>query len=96
MRLIEADLLKKDISKLLKPTGKPDETEFVKLDDIAVSTLITIEEQPTAYDVEKVVEQLRVKAFERYGNDGMGGELVVNLDDVMDILIGGGADEISN
>ncbi|MBQ8167185.1 MAG: hypothetical protein IJZ96_09140 [Lachnospiraceae bacterium] len=29
---------------------------------------------------------LKLKAFERYGNEGMGGELVVNLDDLYDLL----------
>ncbi len=51
-----------------------------------------IEAQPTAYDPDKVVEQLEEVAFERYGNDGMGGERVVNLDDVIEIVRGGGVD----
>ena len=44
------------------------------------------------YDPDKVVEQLEEVAFERYGNDGMGGERVVNLDDVIKIVRGGGLD----
>ena len=40
---------------------------------------------PTAYDPDKIVEQLEEVAFERYGNDGMDGERVVNLDDVIEI-----------
>ena len=47
----------------------------------------------TVYDVDKVINQLKRKSFERYGNGGMGGELVVNLDDVLDIVKGGGLDE---
>ena len=47
---------------------------------------------PTAYDPDKIVEQLEEVAFERYGNDGMGGERVVNLDDVIEIVRGGGLD----
>lgn len=38
------------------------------------------------------MEQLEEVAFERYGNDGMGGERVVNLDDVIEIVRGGGLD----
>lgn len=56
-RLIDADLLKKNIAKWLQG-GDPQETEMVKLDDIAVSIVMEIEEQPTAYDVEKVVAEL--------------------------------------
>lgn len=51
-----------------------------------------IDSQPTAYDPDKVVEQLKAASYERYGNDGMGGELVVNLDDVVEIMKGGGVD----
>ena len=44
-------------------------------------------------DADKVLEQLREVSYERYGNDsGMGGELVVNLDDIVDIVKGGGTD----
>ena len=57
MRLIDADLLKKNIAKRLQG-GDPQETTMVKLDDIAVSVLMEIEEQPTAYDTEKVVAEL--------------------------------------
>lgn len=54
-----------------------------------------IEEQPTVYDVDKVVTELQDKSFERYGNSGMGGELVVNFDDAveMEIVKRGGVDE---
>ena len=51
-----------------------------------------INNMPTAYDTDKVVKQLEEVAFERYGNDGMGGERVVNLDDVIEIVKGGGVD----
>lgn len=57
MRLIDADLLMRKCEKWLKPKA-PDEDEMVSLADIAVSMLMEIEEQPTAYDVDKVVKQL--------------------------------------
>lgn len=48
------------------------------------------EEQPTVYDVDKVVAELQDRSFERYGNSGMGGEMVVNLDDAVEIVKRGG------
>lgn len=57
-RLIDADLLKENISRWLKPSA-PDETEMIEVADALVSTMIEIEEQPTAFDVDKVVEQLK-------------------------------------
>ena len=60
MRLIDADLLKENISRWLKPS-KPDETEMIEVADALVSTMMEIDEQPTAFDVDKVVEQLETR-----------------------------------
>ena len=49
-----------------------------------------IESQPTAYDIDKVVGQLKKVSYERFGNTGMGGEIVVNLDDAIEIVKAGG------
>lgn len=57
MRLIDADLLMRKCEKWLKPKA-PDEYEMVSLADIAVSMLMEIEEQPTAFDAEKIIKQL--------------------------------------
>ena len=58
MRLIDADLLKENISKRLK-SFNPDGTEIEVADALAlVSTMMEIDEQPTAFDVDKVAEQL--------------------------------------
>ena len=88
-KLIEADLLSDKIREnkelLQKGLGKDAEFAFMTAD----SVLKLIENQPTAYDVDKVVKQLEKVAFERYENDGMGGERVVNLDDVVEIVKGG-------
>jgi len=62
-RLIDDDLLKKNIAKWLQG-GNPQETQMVKLDDIAVSVIMEIEEQPTAYDVEKVLERLKEASYD--------------------------------
>ena len=50
-------------------TESPDEDEMVSVADIAVSTLMEIEEQPTAFDVEKVLNELKreeSEALRRY------------------------------
>lgn len=57
MILIDAELLKENISRWLKPS-KPDSTEMIEVINVFVSLMIEIEEQPIAYDVDKVVEQL--------------------------------------
>lgn len=71
-RLIDADLLMRKCEKWLKPKA-PDEDEMVSVADIAVSTLMEIEEQPTAFDVEKVVkelEDLKMRYFLTIANTG--------------------------
>lgn len=42
--------------------------------------------QPATYDVDKIVERLKEVSHERFGNTGMGGELVVNLDDAIKVI----------
>lgn len=56
--MIDADLLKESISKWLKPS-KPDETEMIEVANALVSTMMEIDEQPTAFDLDKVVNQLK-------------------------------------
>lgn len=59
----------------------------------AESAFEMINAQPTAYDVDAVVEQLWDASFERFGCDtGMGGELVINSDDAIQIVRGGSVD----
>lgn len=55
-RLIDADLLKENLIKCLKPL-EPEE-EMIDSDVALLSTLMEIDEQTTAFDVDKVVEQL--------------------------------------
>ena len=61
MRLIDADELIKRIGKWITkdPCGKEQTIEEVVVPDIAVSVCMEIEETPTAYDKEKVLEELR-------------------------------------
>lgn len=57
MILIDANLLKVNISRWLEPS-KPDAAEMIKVTDVFVSLMIEIEEQPIAFDVDKVVKTL--------------------------------------
>lgn len=82
-RLIDADALLKHFEMI------QEQENAIGLDFVAITD--EIKEQPTAYDPDKVVEQLKAASYERYGNDGMGGELVVKLDDVVEITKGGRA-----
>lgn len=86
MRLIDADTLIKDLSYLYTKNRIP-------VDMRAKKTLSTIMEQPTACDTDKIVERLKEASYERFGNTGMGGEIVVNLDDAIEIVKAGGKDE---
>ena len=80
MRLIDADELKGSISQNNK---------------IPRIFQQVINAQPTVYDIDKVVKQLKDVAIERRGNNGgMCGEKVVNLDDAIEIVKAGGKNEI--
>lgn len=88
MRLIDTDTLIKDLGYLYTKNRIP-------VDMRAKETLSTIMEQPTIYDVDKVVEQLKNVSYERFKNAGMGGENVVNLDDAIKIVKIGGKNDTS-
>lgn len=90
-RLIDADLLMRKCEKWLKPKA-PDEDEMVSVADIAVSTLMEIEEQPTAFDVEKVVkelEDLKMRYYFTIANTGDAdkGYAYLNIANVIDKAI---------
>lgn len=87
-RLIDEDELVEEIKSLKIVLDGKDIFPTAAKDTV----LRIISEQPTAYDPDKVVEQLKVASYERYGNDGMGGERVINLDDAIEIVKGGGVD----
>lgn len=72
MRLIDADELIKRIGKWIPkdPCGKEQTIEEVVVTDIAVSVCMEIEETPTAYDKEKVLEELRSEA-DRWHESGV-------------------------
>lgn len=84
MSLIDADALKKDLKSVTLSNGTLLNTNTV---------LLLLDKYPTTYDVDKVVEQLKNVSYERFGNAGMGGENVVNLDDAIEIVKAGGIDD---
>ena len=79
--MIDADRLKKDLKSVTLSNGTLVNTNTV---------LALLDKYPTAYDVDKVVEQLKNVSYERFRNAGMGGENVVNLDDAIEIVKAGG------
>lgn len=80
-RLIDAGLVLDNLSGRLESMKDYDAVKDV------------INNMPTVYGPDKVVEQLKSVSYERYGNDdGMGGERVINMDDAIEIVKGGGVD----
>lgn len=84
MRLIDERALKKSIEKWLNPD--PNADRMVDIEDITVSVMMEIEEQPTAYDVDKVVEQLDAYITKLVGRNS------ALYQTVMQIVKGGGVD----
>lgn len=84
MRFIDEETLKKSIEKWLNPD--PNADRMVDLEDITVSVMMEIEEQPTAYDVEKVVKQLDTYITKLVGRNS------ALYQTVMQIVKGGGVD----
>lgn len=64
MRLIDADELIKRMRKWMPkdPCGREQTVEEVVATDIAASVFMEIEETPTAFDKEKVIEELKEMA----------------------------------
>lgn len=88
-RLIDADKLKADLEKAISKNEDMDCLDFLRIASV-------IDKQPTAYDPDNVLDQLCDISFERLGCDtGMGGEVIVNMDDAIEIVkTGGNADLI--
>ena len=80
MRLIDADQFKGKV--IASHTG------------CGVIKLIAINDVPTAYDPDKVVEQLEKEKNPIYREDGslMGERTVIRIDKVIEIVKGGGVD----
>ncbi len=85
MRLIDADTLIKDLSYLYTKNHIP-------VDMRARETLSTVMEQPTAYDVDKVVEQLENerKFWENAYDSNLGKEKARSYEHAIEIVKAGG------
>ena len=85
MRLIDADALKKDLKSVTLSNGTLVNTNAV---------LYLLEEYPTAYDVDKVVEQLgnERKFWENAYNRNLGKEKARSYEHAIEIVKGGGVD----
>lgn len=100
-RLIDADKLKTDLEKAISKNEDMDCLDFLRAASV-------IDEQPTAYDQDKVVEQLEerttfLKECTKYGNKDaeqqeksyatmMMYEVAYLVDDLLEIVKGGGVD----
>ena len=81
MRLIDADTLIKNLSYLYTKNHIP-------VDMRAKEILTTIMEQPTAYDIDKIIEELELHSFE-LGTDALPVHYV-RLNDAIEIVKQGG------
>jgi hypothetical protein len=88
-RLIDADLLKRNIAKWLKPL-KPDETETIELADVLKSVVEEIDEQPTAFDADKVVQQLEILIEDKCSESGDDWYTAECLNEAVEIVKSGG------
>lgn len=88
MRLIDADALIKDLSYLYTKNHIP-------VDMRAKETLTTIMEQPTAYDVDRVVCQLKTDSSVKLYGSGNSNNYLIHLEKAIEIIKGGGNNEIS-
>lgn len=86
MRLIDADVFKQQIAGMAIVAGYSPQkaNRLCKL----------IDEQPTAYDVDKVVERLEKEKNPLYREDGslMGERTAIRIDKAIEIVKGGGID----
>ena len=89
MRLIDADALVKRLEKSHEYHAKTSREEGLLFRDIRI-----INEQPTAYDPDKIVEQLENerKFWENAYNRNLGKEKARSYEHAIEIVKGGGVD----
>lgn len=94
MRLIDADELIKRMRKWMPkdPCGREQTVEEVVATDIAASVFMEIEETPTAFDKEKVIEELHNERNPIYREDGslMSDRTYISIDNAIEIVEKGG------
>lgn len=91
MRLIDADELLKRIAKWIHdPCGREETLEQMLVNDIGASVCMEIEEMPTAFDKEKVIEELIASRFIYAGEDVIGESTSIRIDNAIKIVEKGG------
>lgn len=95
MRLIDADELILHLNDFMLQQSPIDiqDIESIKVSEVIKDCIKAVDEQPTAYDVDEVVEQLG----EKQNNKGFGSTLQemfydLGLDTAIEIVKGGGID----
>ena len=90
-RLIDADVLIKQIWKKHKETEDSYDLCVDELKGVFCSIVATVDELPTAYDTDKVVEQL--EAYSNADEAEQAGTIpVIELEDAIKIVKAGGVD----
>lgn len=68
MRLIDADLLLEELNRFyMRITGSANAMALMEMDETKKSIAKMVDEQPTAYDVDKVVNRLEEKTYYEHG-----------------------------
>lgn len=94
MRLIDADLLLEELNRFsMRITGSANAMALMVMDETKKSIAKMVDNQPTAYNVDKVVEQINnldIKAIPRYKGgtfgDYEGMDYYIKKSDVLEIL----------
>lgn len=84
MGLIDADELKKDLKSVTLSNGTLLNTNTV---------LLLLDKYPTAYDVDKVVEQLKTDSLVKLYGSGNSNNYLIPLKKAIEIVKAGGIDE---
>ena len=93
-RLIDADKLIKEMSKWYwdKEKQKAAEEDASPMDLFTHLAITTVQEQPTAFDVDKAVEQLEMLIEDKTSESGDDWYTAECLNEAVDIVKGGGVE----
>ena len=92
MRLIDADLLIEEMAKWYwdKEKQKTAEEDVSPMDLFTHLAITTVQEQPTAFDVDEVVEQLEMLIEDKTSESGDDWYTAECLSETIEIVKGGG------
>ena len=93
-RLIDADKLIEEMSTWYwdKEKQKASEEDVSPMDLFTHLAITTVQEQPTAFDVDKVVEQLEILIEDKCSESGDDWYTAQCLNEAVDIVRGGGVE----